>query len=110
MQNEQLQNIWKEWKNVILVTVAVVVTMTSMWWLPPILPMFGIAPGQVESTTNQVMNMMWWVVFFLAAQSIFGNRKKRQEAKKSRGSRRSGRGRPQARSKPRLRMSRPGNC
>jgi type VI protein secretion system component VasK len=83
VQNEQLQKIWVEWKNVILVTVGVAVTMTSLWWLPPILPIFGVAPDQIESTANQVMNAMWWVVFILAAQSIFSNRKKRQAARKA---------------------------
>ena len=76
MQNDQLKKIWTEWKNVILVTIGVVVTVSAMWWLPPIVALFQPDQSKIKSTAEQVMNMMWWVVFFLAAQSMFANRKK----------------------------------
>lgn len=83
MQNDQMKRIWTEWKNVILVTLAVVITISAMWWLPPIVGLFEPDQSKIKTTAEQVMNMMWWVVFFLAAQSMFANRKKRKAAQQA---------------------------
>jgi hypothetical protein len=85
LQNDQMKKIWTEWKNVILVTIAVVVTTSAMFWLPPIVKLVqpDMDATKVKTTADQVINMMWWVVFILAAQSMFGNRKKRKAAKQA---------------------------
>jgi len=82
MSNDALKQIWTDWKNVILITTGVVITVSSLWWLPPVVSLFESDPARITSTSKQVSDLLWFVIFIFAAQMIFSNRRKRQEMKK----------------------------
>jgi hypothetical protein len=82
VQDGALRTIWRDWKNVILVTAGVIVAITSLYWLPPVVSQFQSDPARVASTSKSISDTIWFVIFVLAAQSIFSNRKKRADLKK----------------------------
>ena len=85
MDKEALIRIWVEWKTVILTAAGVFITISSLYWLPLILeqlPQYQGNPAEIQKMTEQISNIFWFIVFIYAAQVIFGNRKKRIEAKK----------------------------
>jgi hypothetical protein len=85
VDKEALRRIWVEWKTVILTAAGVFITISSLYWLPLILeqlPQYQGNPAEIQKMTEQISNIFWFIVFIYAAQVIFGNRKKRIEAKK----------------------------
>jgi hypothetical protein len=82
VQNDALKQFWKDWKNVIIVTVLVIINITSLTWAPIIASWFKSDPAEIENLAKYIQDTMWLIVFIYAAQIIFSNRKKRMEAKK----------------------------
>ena len=82
MQNETLKQIWADWKNVIIVTILVIINITSLTWAPIVASWFKSDPAEIEHLAKYIQDTMWLIVFIYAAQIIFSNRKKRIEAKK----------------------------
>jgi hypothetical protein len=84
VQNEALKRFWQDWKNVIIVTVLVIINITSLTWAPIVASWFKSDPAEIERLAKYISDTMWLIVFIYAAQIIFTNRKKRLEAKKQR--------------------------
>ena len=82
MQNDALKQSWKDWKNVIIATILVIINITSLTWAPIIASWFKSDPAEIENLAKYIQDTMWLIVFIYAAQIIFSNRKKRMEAKK----------------------------
>jgi spore maturation protein CgeB len=82
VQNETLKRIWADWKNVIIVTILVIINITSLTWAPIVASWFKSDPAEIEHLAKYIQDTMWLIVFIYAAQIIFTNRKKRIEAKK----------------------------
>jgi len=82
MQNDTLKKFWKDWKNVIIVTILVIFNITALTWAPIVASWFKSDPGEIEHLAKYIQDTMWLIVFIYAAQIIFTNRKKRRDAKK----------------------------
>lgn len=80
--NESLIKFWQDWKNVIIITVLVIINITSLTWAPLLAQQFKSDPAEVESLAKNIQDTLWLIVFIYAAQIIFSNRRKRIEAKK----------------------------
>ena len=75
MQNETLRRFWADWKNVIIVTILVIINITSLTWAPIIASWFKSDPAEIEHLAKYIQDTMWLIVFIYAAQIIFSNRK-----------------------------------
>ena len=80
MQNETLKKFWADWKNVIIVTVLVIINITSLTWAPIVASWFKSDPAEIEHLAKYIQDTMWLIVFIYAAQIIFSNRKKRRQS------------------------------
>ena len=80
--NESLIKFWQDWKNVIIITILVVINITSLTWAPLIAGQFKSDPAEVEALAKNIQDTLWLIVFIYAAQIIFTNRRRRIEAKK----------------------------
>ena len=80
MQNETLKKFWADWKNVIIVTVLVIINITSLTWAPIVASWFKSDPAEIEYLAKYIQDTMWLIVFIYAAQIIFSNRKKRRQS------------------------------
>ena len=80
MQNETLRRFWADWKNVIIVTLLVIINITSLTWAPIVASWFKSAPAEIEHLAKYIQDTLWLIVFIYAAQIIFSGRKQRREA------------------------------
>jgi len=80
--NESLLKIWRDWKNVITVTILVIFNTTSLAWAPIVASWFKSNPAEIEALAKNIQDTLWLVVFIYAAQIIFSNRRKRLDDKK----------------------------
>ena len=80
MQNESLRKFWADWKNVIIVTILVIINITSLTWAPIVASWFKSDPAEIEHLAKYIQDTLWLIVFIYAAQIIFSNRKKRRQA------------------------------
>ena len=79
MQKESLKKFWADWKNVIIVTILVIINITSLTWAPIVASWFKSDPAEIEHLAKYIQDTLWLVVFIYAAQIIFSNRKKRRQ-------------------------------
>lgn len=80
--NESLIKIWQDWKNVIIITILVIINITSLTWAPIVASWFKSNPQEIEGLSKSIQDTLWLVVFIYAAQIIFSNRRRRLEDKK----------------------------
>ena len=80
--NESLIRFWQDWKNVIIITILVIINITSLTWAPLVAGQFKSDPAEVEALAKNIQDTLWLIVFIYAAQIIFTNRRKRIEASK----------------------------
>jgi len=77
-----LSKFWRDWKNVIIITVLVIINITSLTWAPVVASWFKSDPAEIESFSKNIQDTLWLIVFVFAAQIIFSNRRKRIDEKK----------------------------
>ena len=80
-----LSKFWRDWKNVIIITVLVIINITSLTWAPVVASWFKSDPTEIESFSKNIQDTLWLIVFVFAAQIIFSNRRKRIDEKNENG-------------------------